>query len=995
MSRSFPLPNFNTLQDETAAFRPEDVIYSGSEEEASTGEERARKRRRIIQAGLEYLEGKEPFILTASLRGPFDRGWVNPWAKVRPGSQSRVTRRRRHAVKQESAEDAQAVQTLVIPDTEEKQIKVEHVAAFEQQVSPMATASPNALDRQRGQTSIFIGDGGPQESGKEASSQDPGQADWLKRDRASRLASATRHKSPSSSLMPALPSGSRKPPEDQIEARAFSPSGSVHIHSNEPLTARKIPKVSTLTSAPPHNPRTSGSKQGRTREGKIVSDNTNDIEDDNGTTCDVIQPVSHVSEENKTLSATRSSETRQKYLTKRRERGDDRSRAQHQSSRVSPSRGTLRRERVVSSHEHKDQTNERARSGHLKPAKSDRRKLSPRAVPPSTYQPGFEYQVPRKSISVPSNSSTPFESALEHMSSPSDNESLSKDHTRGTRTRRAKHDKVPSAAARPEDPKATVKRSGVRRLVSTPNGGLSVQRSRSPSQDSVKSHIQVNEEPRLSGPEEVVTIKTSTKSSDMPHAKNEKSKESTGFLPEAQIVPDPLRARQLVSEPSTDMLETDKKSIVAMEYNEEDSYADLATQAAMEKARQRFNNDDLIADLKTPHRDINKQRSRSKSSKLADVHAGIDPHELRNQKDNAAPMDTQAMIDGMSPFGLMTSKKRSPVKAAKSPLKHSPTAQSPTSPVSLNAPLAFPQYSPSMDTSPSNSERPKGPTLPPYHYSPPAATSSKIDPSTKSQRQAPQSHAHPESSTKTPTLSALTSFSINPNGTLTETSVIQDGQQAEPLLIANESYATLPEISFSNTAISHGHPNARPSAEGRVTENGRKPLSNGTPKSSAESGGNDHSDLTKNGIPRSSIDQASGKRLSNGTPKKSKTSPSKSAHWTPGSNNSIPKSSGQSQPFPSPLDSPLSGKKTRSATTFAFGDGGSVTRNDEDMEAALEDAGNFLGSWSVDADLRRGGFNPVNENRKSDGTGRAYAGGDTRKAKGILSKSKGRERRSK
>ena len=991
MSRSFTLPSFDTLQDEEAAFRPEDVVYSASEEDAPTGEERARKRRRIIQAGLEYLEGKEPFILTASLRGPFDRGWINPWAKVPPGSRSRETRRRKHAVKQEPLEDAQAVQTVVIPDTEEKPIKVEHAAAFDQHASPMAAAPPSAPDRQ---TSVFTGNRDPRNSRQEASSHNTGHADWLKRDRASRIAKASRHTSPSSSLMPALPSGSRTPQEDHIEARALGPSASVHIYSNEPMTAHQNPRVSPLAPAPPHFSRTSGSKQARTREIKPVADNDDDIEDDDIAPLNTVQHISHVVKENKTLSAARPSETRQKYSTKHRERGDDESRAQIRSSRVQPSRGLSRKGRVVSSHEHKDRTNEGARSGHLKPVKSDRRKLSPRAVPPSTFQPGFEYQVPKRSNSVASNNSTPFESALEHMSVSSGNESLTKDHTRKTETRRAKQDKSSTVAARPEESRMTSKLNGVRRLIFTPNGGPSVQRSRSPSQDSVKSHIQVNEGPRLSGPEEVVTTKTSTRSSDLPHAKNEKSKESTGFLPEAQVVPDPLRARPLVSEPSTDMLETDKKSIVAMDYTEEDSYADLATQAAMEKARQRFNNDDLIADLKTPIRDINEHLP-SKSSKLADVHTEINWHELRNQKDNAAPMDTQAMIDGMSPFDLMRSKKRSPVKAAKSPLNHSPTAPSPTSPISPTAPLAFPQYSPGMDTSPSNSEPPKGPTLPPYHYSPPAATRPKNEPSTKAQRQAPQSHAHPESSTKTPTLSALTSFSINPNGTLTETSAIQDGQQAEPILIADESYTTLPEISFSNTAISHAHPDARPSAGGRVTETGRKPLSNGTPKSSAEGGGNDRSDLTSNGIPRSSIDQASGKRLSNGTPKKLKTSPSKSAHWTPGSNNSIPKSSGQSQPFPSPLNSPLSGKKTRGATTFAFGDGGSVTRNDEDMEAALEDAGNFLGSWSVDADLRRGGFNSINEGKQSAGIGRAYAGRDTSKERGILSNSKGKERRSK
>lgn len=979
MSRSFALPTFDTLQDEEAPFRPEDVLYSGSEEDASTGEERARKRQRIIQAGLEYLQGREPFILTARLKGPFDRGWINPWAKVRPASRSREAKRRKHPVKQES-EDAQVVQTMIIPDTEEKQSKVEHVPAFEQHVSPVVTAPPNVLDRPRGQASVFIGNGGAHRSGNEASRHGHAQADWLKRDRASRIAKVTRHRSPSSSLAPAWLSESR------TLQKGLDLSGSVQIHSNAPMIARKNPKVSPSTPAPPLHPSTSGSKQGHIRESKPVADNCYGIEDADIATYEAIKEVSHVSNGNKTLKATRPSETGQKRSATHKERGDDESRARHRSSRVQPSRGSSKKEGVESSHEHKDKTSEQARSGHLKPAKSDRQKLSPRAIPPSTYQPGFEYQVPRKTNSVQSNSSTPFESALEHMSS--ENESSIKDHSHKSNAERARDQKSQTAAARSGKSKAPGKLSGFRRLTFTPNGGPSLQRSRSPSQDSIKDHIEVKEEPRPSGAEEVVIIKSSTRSSDVPHDKNAKSNESTGFLPEAQIISDPLRTRQLASEPSTDMLETDKKSIVAIEYNEEDSYADLATQAAMEKARQRFNNNDIIADLKTPNRHINEHLSQSKSSSLTNVHGGNDWQELQKQKEDAVPMDTQAMINGISPFYLMTSKKRSPVKA------DSPTAQSPTSPVSPSAPMTFPQYSPSMDTSQSNPEPPKGPTLPPYHYSPPAATSSKIDPSAKSQRQAPQSHAHPESSTKTPTLSALTSFSINPNGTLTETSAIQDGQQAEPLLIADESYTTLPEISFSNTAIGHAHPDPRPSAEGRVIETGRKPLSNGTPKSSAESRANDRSDRTKNGIPRSSIDQASGKRIGDGTPKKSKPSPSKSAHWTPGSNNSIPKSSGQSQPFPSPLDSPLSGKKTRNATTFAFGDG-SMTRNDEEMEAALEDAGSFLGDWSVDSELLRGGFNPVNKVTTGDGVGGTNTGGDARKRKSILLKSKGRERRSK
>ncbi|KAE8152895.1 hypothetical protein BDV25DRAFT_150355 [Aspergillus avenaceus] len=42
-------------------------------------EERAAQRRRIEKLAESYLQGKPLFILSASLRGPLDKGWVNPW----------------------------------------------------------------------------------------------------------------------------------------------------------------------------------------------------------------------------------------------------------------------------------------------------------------------------------------------------------------------------------------------------------------------------------------------------------------------------------------------------------------------------------------------------------------------------------------------------------------------------------------------------------------------------------------------------------------------------------------------------------------------------------------------------------------------------------------------------------------------------------------------------------------------------------------------------
>lgn len=56
---------------------------------------RAAKRRRIETLGKLYLQGNPLFIASASLRGPFDNGWVNPWKRNR--SRAPATNRKRAA----------------------------------------------------------------------------------------------------------------------------------------------------------------------------------------------------------------------------------------------------------------------------------------------------------------------------------------------------------------------------------------------------------------------------------------------------------------------------------------------------------------------------------------------------------------------------------------------------------------------------------------------------------------------------------------------------------------------------------------------------------------------------------------------------------------------------------------------------------------------------------------------------------------------------------
>lgn len=100
---------------------------------------RAAKRRRIEKLGESYLQGKPLFIFSASLRGPFDDGWVNPWRKTRkrvPGlthkkSVPRVTN---------------VSDSIVIPETDFKKRTLEdELTRLECSRSQMGATSPSAV----------------------------------------------------------------------------------------------------------------------------------------------------------------------------------------------------------------------------------------------------------------------------------------------------------------------------------------------------------------------------------------------------------------------------------------------------------------------------------------------------------------------------------------------------------------------------------------------------------------------------------------------------------------------------------------------------------------------------------------------------------------------------------------------------------------------------------------------------------------------------------
>ncbi|KAF1951438.1 hypothetical protein CC80DRAFT_481032 [Byssothecium circinans] len=66
------------LDSDCLEIAPENLLETISDDHYDPVRQAA-KRRRIEKIATEYLKGKVPFIASAKLRGPFDKGWRNPW----------------------------------------------------------------------------------------------------------------------------------------------------------------------------------------------------------------------------------------------------------------------------------------------------------------------------------------------------------------------------------------------------------------------------------------------------------------------------------------------------------------------------------------------------------------------------------------------------------------------------------------------------------------------------------------------------------------------------------------------------------------------------------------------------------------------------------------------------------------------------------------------------------------------------------------------------
>lgn len=124
-ARAPPYPRpVSPLNVEEIPTCPDTVVYEQLTDEADQeAAERAAKRRRRIRENAEaYLRGDQIYIMTAGLKGPFDKGWNNPWKKRRhqPRTAAEVPETAARPTKTRLAKTA-AVQETCAPRTDERE----------------------------------------------------------------------------------------------------------------------------------------------------------------------------------------------------------------------------------------------------------------------------------------------------------------------------------------------------------------------------------------------------------------------------------------------------------------------------------------------------------------------------------------------------------------------------------------------------------------------------------------------------------------------------------------------------------------------------------------------------------------------------------------------------------------------------------------------------------------------------------------------------------
>ncbi|KAL4961731.1 uncharacterized protein BDV14DRAFT_179850 [Aspergillus stella-maris] len=141
----------------------------------------AARHRRIEKLGEAYLKGQPLFILSASLHGPLEKGWVNPWKK---------DRRKAGATKRGN----ESVEPKVIPETSSRKRRQHQLQsnAYRSQSSDTPRKVSRSGSIRDDVSKVFSTHGGARLEPTTSSNQSPrftqhksGDAQWLKKDKVS------------------------------------------------------------------------------------------------------------------------------------------------------------------------------------------------------------------------------------------------------------------------------------------------------------------------------------------------------------------------------------------------------------------------------------------------------------------------------------------------------------------------------------------------------------------------------------------------------------------------------------------------------------------------------------------------------------------------------------------------------------------------------------------------------------------------------------------
>lgn len=353
------------------------------------------------------------------------------------------------------------------------------------------------------------------------------------------------------------------------------------------------------------------------------------------------------------------------------------------------------------------------------------------ALPPSTNLPEFAYRYARKQDPLPPQQRPSFAETLEIAKAKAEFLEMTNEKTKAKAQEQEIRRLSFTASGNVKDSKP-ISRKRLQHRTSSP-----LQQRRKSSLEQ-RQAIQANSSTAGNHPLAAVTSPPLTMSGALSYENDDQ--------PEAQIVPPlPVVSSLVPSGPSTDMLETDNQPLNPQSIEEGDSYAHLSTQAAILKAQRSFQ-DALWSPVKT-----SSPRQHNEASTPVDslsthkaTEATRKTHEPLRRPPPSSPkplapgsrddglMSTQAMVDAMSPFAITTIKKRD-----------TNIALSPTSPTAN----LFPTHSLPASIISAHAQSPSFPI----------------------------SHTHSK-----PSSSGLTSFSIAPHSTLSDT-YQQDGQQQPQL----------------------------------------------------------------------------------------------------------------------------------------------------------------------------------------------------------------------